>query len=76
MLVIYYYYYCYILIIITATTTCLVLGFIFYFVYLKIKAVIPLTEYVYLRGIHLYQSKSLLAASTVNRELGNMVSGV
>lgn len=35
-----------------------------------------LTEYVYLQGIHLYQSKSLLAASTVNRELGNMVSGV
>lgn len=52
------------------------MGFISYFVYLKIKAVIPLTEYVYLQGMHLHQSKSLLAASTVTRELGNMVSGV
>lgn len=79
MLVIYYCCYCYI--IITATTiiiitTCTVLGFIFYSVYFKTKTVIPLTEYVYLQGIHLYQSKSLLAASVVNRELGNMVSGV
>lgn len=41
MLVIYCYYYCYILIIITTTTTCTVLGFISYFIYLKIKAVIP-----------------------------------
>lgn len=80
MLDIYYYYYCYILmmiILIIITTTCTVLRFIFfYFVYFKTKAVIPLTEYVYLQGIHLYQSKSLLAASIVNRELGNMVTGV
>lgn len=80
MLITYYYYYCCIIIItitIVIITTCTVLGFIFFcFVYFKIKAVIPLTEYVYLQGIHLYQSKPLLAASDVNRELGNMVSGV
>lgn len=80
MLITYYYYYCCIIIItitILIITTCTVLGFIFFcFVYFKIKAVIPLTEYVYLQGIHLYQSKPLLAASDVNRELGNMVSGV
>lgn len=54
----------------------MVLRFIFYFVCFKIKAVIPLTEYVYLQGTQLYQSKSLLAASIVNKELGNMVTGV